>query len=492
MNKKFNGFLCIFSLILILLAVNVFSSLKAKYAQKVSVTDAMSLDVKAGEYDPYTIQFHTSRDSIIDKDYIYKTVTVRNADTPVTVIDFPAEPEGYTPVSWSTAGVSLIDGNTYKISDYGGFREFDPGETFTVSDILGDGSRDYQAAIASAKVLHIYATYKETTITVEPLDSTKTGGISWTIYSESALTGASHMIGLRGSGGDVVKFYAHPGLSYMWVGDTMEGYSRCFANGKSTATTHSFTMDMETKTITTSSTGGTDSGGTEGSCFAAGTQITLADGSRVPVEELKTSDVLRVYDHEKGCYTTAPILFVEDDGVKEYTVINLLFSDGTHTKLIYEHGLFDLNLNQYVYITEENYDAFVGHRFVKESEDGYKTTVLEKAYLEKEVIGCYSLTTNYYINYFIDEMLSMPGGITGLFNYFAYGENLAYDEEKMLADIEQYGLYTAQDFAQYLPEEVFHSIYPVKYLKVSVGKGLMRFEDILAIIERYVKGHGLV
>jgi len=61
----------------------------------------------------------------------------------------------------------------------------------------------------------------------------------------------------------------------------------------------------------------------------------------------------------------------------------------------------------------------------------------------------------------------------------------------MQKDIETYGLYTYEDFAEYIPEEVYNA-FPAAYLKVSVGKGYLTFDDILAMIERYVVGNGLM
>jgi hypothetical protein len=230
---------------------------------------------------------------------------------------------------------------------------------------------------------------------------------------------------------------------------------------------------------------------TDPDCFAAGTLITMPDGSYRPIEELQPGDCIRVYDHENGCYTSSPILFIEDDGVMKWPVINLEFSDGTTQKFIYEHGLFDLDLNKYIYITEENFQDFIGHCFAKEEPFGYSEITLENAWVQLEFTGCYSMTTEYHMNYFVNGMYSMPGGITGLFNFFEYDENLAYDKELMAQDIETYGLFTYEDFAPYMSEETFNTIFPIKYLKVSIGKGLVTFEDLEYIIERYIYGHDL-
>ncbi len=229
-----------------------------------------------------------------------------------------------------------------------------------------------------------------------------------------------------------------------------------------------------------------------GNCFASDTLITLSDGRRVPIEDVSPDDTVLVYDHEQGMYVSAPITFIENDGVQEYNVINLVFSNGQTTKIIYEHGLFDLTLNKYVYIDEYNCEEYIGHRFACASTDGaYGELLLEDAFVKSEITGCYSMTTAYHINYFIDGLFSVPGGIEGLFNFFEYGDGLAYDTNKMQADIEKYGLFTYDDFKDYVSYEVFEYLFPTKYLKISIGKGLMSYDDIIYLIERYVYGHDL-
>lgn len=227
------------------------------------------------------------------------------------------------------------------------------------------------------------------------------------------------------------------------------------------------------------------------SCIAAGTLITLADGTQKKVEDLTMDDVLLVFNHETGEYEPAGIIFIENDGYDYYNVINLTFSNGTTTKLIYEHALFDLTLNKYVYITEENCTDFVGHEFALQSGDTFERVTLTDAYVAEEYTGCYSLVTVYHLNYFIDGLFSIPGGITGLFNIFEYGDDLVYDQEKMQEDIEKYGLYTYEDFAEIVPEEIYNA-FPAAYFKVSIGKGLMTWDDILKYIEQFIVKNGLM
>ena len=226
-------------------------------------------------------------------------------------------------------------------------------------------------------------------------------------------------------------------------------------------------------------------------CIAAGTLITLADGSVKKVEDLLETDILMVFDHETGKFVEAPITFIERDGWAEYNIINLKFSDGRVTRLIYEHALFDMTLNKYVYITEKNLTEFIGHEFAVGDGGEISSVTLTEAFVTTEYTGCYSLVTAYHLNYFIDGLFSIPGGIEGLFNIFEYGEGLKYDEEKMQADIEKYGLYTYEDFAEYIPEEVYNA-FPAAYFKVSIGKGYLTFDKILEYIEAYVVKNGLM
>jgi hypothetical protein len=72
-----------------------------------------------------------------------------------------------------------------------------------------------------------------------------------------------------------------------------------------------------------------------------------------------------------------------------------------------------------------------------------------------------------------------------LFNYFELGENMTFDKAQMQADIEKYGLYTYEDFADYLTYEQFVA-FNVQYFKIAVGKGNYTFDGILDLINEYL------
>ena len=224
----------------------------------------------------------------------------------------------------------------------------------------------------------------------------------------------------------------------------------------------------------------------DSNCITVGTMITLADGTQKAVEDLTGDEMLLVWNLETGSYDVAPILFIDSDQESAYEVIALTFSDGTTVNVVSEHGFFDADLNKYVYL-DKNAADYIGHRFVKQCGENYETVVLTDVNIDIVNTTTYSPVTYNHLCYYVNGMLSMPGGITGLFNYFDIDpETMKYDEEAMANDIETYGLLTYEELCEFAPVsyEMFEAVNG-QYLKVALGKGLMTFEDIQYLAERY-------
>ena len=85
-------------------------------------------------------------------------------------------------------------------------------------------------------------------------------------------------------------------------------------------------------------------------------------------------------------------------------------------------------------------------------------------------------------NFVVEGLLSITGeDFPGRFEYFTIGEGMKYDEEAKQRDIVLYGLYTYEEFSEYLTEEQFYA-FNGPYFKVLVGRGILTYEDILEII----------
>lgn len=232
---------------------------------------------------------------------------------------------------------------------------------------------------------------------------------------------------------------------------------------------------------------------TTGGCVATGTLITLSDGSQVPVEKLTGEEMLLVWNMYTGDFDSAPILFIDQDEYKEYEVINLKFSDGTEVKVITEHAFWDFNLNEYVFL-DKNASKYIGHWFNKQTGIGNNLAWTKVRLVDVTICQEYSIAwspvTYGHLCYYVNGMLSMPGNTEGLINIFdVTGEQMAYDTDQMRKDIELYGLYTYEEFNSVMPvSEVLFNAFNGQYLKVAIGKGIIDWERIKDLINRYDMG----
>ena len=246
-------------------------------------------------------------------------------------------------------------------------------------------------------------------------------------------------------------------------------------------TEYSFTMPKADVTLTVYSN--------PDGCFTPDTLITLADGSMIPVKELCVGDEVLVFDHVTGEISTSPVAYISIDKAEKWETISLNFEGGVTVDVISEHGFFDLTTGGYVMINAENVSEYVGHTFAgMAGADGGTLGALKLVGYEFGEAGseAYSVVTAKDLNHFANGMLVFTDGIDGLYNIFEYGEGMKYDEEAMAADIERYGLYTYEDWSDYITYEQFLA-YNVQYLKVSVGKGLITEEGIIALIDRFLR-----
>lgn len=219
-------------------------------------------------------------------------------------------------------------------------------------------------------------------------------------------------------------------------------------------------------------------------CIVEGTLITMADGTQKKVEDLVIGDMVMVYNHATGKLDASQVVVNvhESQEAVNCSIINLIFSNGQKTRISFEHGFFDVDLNEYVYINEENYHSMIGHRFYMI--DGSIVSLVD-AYITNEMVRVFSPVTYKHLNIFADNLLSIGGDLRGLFNIFELDENMKINVENMNEDIEKYGLYTYEEWKDYLTYEQFIA-FNAKYLKISIAKGLITKEEIIRYIESYL------
>ncbi|MBR7176968.1 MAG: hypothetical protein IKD26_02000, partial [Clostridia bacterium] len=251
-----------------------------------------------------------------------------------------------------------------------------------------------------------------------------------------------------------------------------------------------FTMPAQDVTINASSE---SSGGFP--CVAAGTLITMADGTTKKVENLKPGDMVLVFNHYKGEFEFMPVIYnIHDyEDWAYYDILYLYFDDGTTIKTHQAHCFLDMATMTYAEISNENVDSYIGHSFYAADFDGKtykgKTIKLIGYEIVNEYTGVYGPITYGNLNCFAEGLLNIPADNDPFINTFVMNSNLKYDEVLMAKDIETYGLYTYEDFRPYISEDIYNA-YNGQYIKVAVGKGYTTFDRVLELIDKYLKDMG--
>ena len=140
-----------------------------------------------------------------------------------------------------------------------------------------------------------------------------------------------------------------------------------------------------------------------GGCFSKGTLITLADGSRRPVEEIKFGDKLKVWNFDEGHEDVAEILWmIKGERTFPY-YFKCTFSDGTTLNVVGQEGagnhrLFDKTKGSFkhAHTIEQGDEIYTEHGLV---------TMVEFEKIE-EPIEYYNIVTDKHINCFANEVLT--------------------------------------------------------------------------------------
>ncbi len=222
-----------------------------------------------------------------------------------------------------------------------------------------------------------------------------------------------------------------------------------------------------------------------GTCLAEGTQITLADGSKSAIEDLRKGDLVMSYDHLTGQITSQEVIIVvrtQSDFYKN----TFVFDDGSELITINEHGIYDFDLRKYVNIDHKNYVEYLDHRFVSIDTNGVVGVKKLVDVISEWSTGFkYDIVTDQTLNYVAENTLSVTHVLVDVINSFDFDENLLYDKGKMQKDIEKYGLYTYDEWAEYCDISVFEE-YNIPVMKVGISKGLYTKEYIIGLINQFV------
>lgn len=223
-------------------------------------------------------------------------------------------------------------------------------------------------------------------------------------------------------------------------------------------------------------------------CLLPTTQVSMADGTTKMVKDIELGDMVLAMNHETGNIEPTPIIINDYDPIGLYNVLQLKFSNGSEIGIVSDHGFFDITTNRYEYINEFNYSNYIGHKFyaITSPTDLSRSEVtLVSAEVREQYTELYSPASYMHFNIITENVLSIAGGIEGLFNIFEYDPlTLQFDQEKMAADIALYGLLPYELFEDLISYEIYVAT-NAKYFGVAIGKGMLTWDDIMYYAERY-------
>ena len=220
-------------------------------------------------------------------------------------------------------------------------------------------------------------------------------------------------------------------------------------------------------------------------CFAKGTPILLSDGTYRNIEDISVGDKILTFNHETGKTEEQIVTYIPYHSINVYQVLELEFENGKYIKVLYAHGFMNAQTRKYEEISYSNVSMMVGNEYVFLNEQGQLTTSKLKSYeIYDEITECYSISSSYNLNHIVNGALCISDDIQGLYNYFELDENFKYDEVLKEQDIQKYGLLSYEEVADFMTREIYE-LFNVKYLSVSIGKGLITRDIMIAYIKQF-------
>lgn len=225
------------------------------------------------------------------------------------------------------------------------------------------------------------------------------------------------------------------------------------------------------------------------SCLVEGALIKMADGTYKKIEDIKANDMVLVFNHYTGSFDVSVVIYNvhSEDPYQYYDIVTLYFDDGSTLKIHNSHYLLDAESRKYELLTNDNISSYIGHSFYKLDDEGssLNTVKLVSYEIKSEYTRVFGPITYQHLNCFADGFLNLPGDNDPFINIFELDNTLKYDEELMQNDIDTYGLFTYDDFKDYISEDIYNA-YCGQYLKVAIGKGYTSFERIIELVNYYL------
>ena len=214
----------------------------------------------------------------------------------------------------------------------------------------------------------------------------------------------------------------------------------------------------------------------QSTCLIKGTKILLANGEYKNIEDIRYTDLLKVYDHVTGKLTEVYPIWIEKSNVTD-KYRKITFDNGTSIGIVGNHSIYDVDKKMYIDASNDN-EIKVGSRVY--GFDNNNLTILTVTNIEDivDTVEYYNVVSTMYYNIIANNILTTDP-TSSISNIYGFNDNAIYsDEYYNISNME--GLeYSKVDF-------IPHYLY--KGLNLRNAKSL--FENI-DFLNEYLKSHTL-
>ena len=224
----------------------------------------------------------------------------------------------------------------------------------------------------------------------------------------------------------------------------------------------------------------------QSSCITGDTLVRLADGSDIPVSELKDDDEIQAWDFEKGELVLVPLMgFYRGKNEDGFDVIRVEFEDGSKVGIIVEHLFFDMELRKFVAINSDSQE-YIGHKFAKVNEAGeVEPLKVARIYTDGKVYESYGPQPEEHYNFIVGGVISGNDGQLGLVNRFDFdAKKMTFDMEKRASDLKKYNVLDYESLKEIMSEEFFIKNKFAEF-GVSIGKGLIKHDELTRYFKKF-------
>lgn len=219
-------------------------------------------------------------------------------------------------------------------------------------------------------------------------------------------------------------------------------------------------------------------------CLIEGTLVSLADGTKVPIEEVNYDMLLKVWNYETGSVGAEYPAWIEKEAVTTHYQLTK-FDDGTELKTAGWHGVFDVDKNEFVSVDSAGFDVGTRIYKVNENDELEIITVTSIEYVEEEA-NYYHVVSSQYYNIIANDIITTDGAVY-LSNLYGFDENIKWPtlRDEIMSDPNN--LYTYEDFEDIgMPRKMFDD------LRVREGKYLAtRYGITLEVFKAYLVSNQL-